>query len=151
VASLLGDVLSGVGAEVVLDAWRNGSDGATDPDAVVVLLWSAAWGRTSMEPRPPGALVPVRLDGHHPCRPSLDGLRHVRLAQSRGCMSDEAAAMIMHLGSSITVPAPGVRGKIAENTLTVSDFGPLGLFAACPRCDVSSDLLRPYVTVDHSP
>jgi len=36
-------------------------------------------------------------------------------------MSDEAAAMIMHLGSSITVPAPGVRGKIAENTLTVSD------------------------------
>jgi len=69
VASLLGDVLSGVGAEVVLDAWRNGSDGATDPDAVVVLLWSAAWGRTSMEP---GRRAPWCPSGWttHPCRPS---------------------------------------------------------------------------------
>nr|WSY49161.1 toll/interleukin-1 receptor domain-containing protein [Streptomyces sp. NBC_00886] len=146
-AFALADALGRAGADVVLDVSPPGPDGAAE-DGVVVLLWSAAWSRTPMDPGQPSPLVPVRLDDT-PLPAALEGLRHVRLTRSSGGVSDEGAAMIVHLGFSTTAPAPAVRGEGAENALTISDFGPLGLFATCPGCDVSSDRLRPYVTVDH--
>jgi hypothetical protein len=147
-AFALADALGRAGADVVLDVRPPGSDDAPDPDAVVVPLWSAAWARTPTEPGPPSAGVPVRLDDT-PLPPALDGLPHIRLVLGGGLVSEETAAMILHLGFPTTAPAPAVRGELAENSLTVSDFGTLGLFASCPGCDASSERLRPYVTVDH--
>jgi hypothetical protein len=72
----------------------------------------------------------------------------MRLAEGTDRTTDAAAAMITHLGST-TASAPAVRGDIREDCPAIADFGRLGLFAACPRCGVSSDRLRPYVTVDH--
>ncbi|WP_280889069.1 toll/interleukin-1 receptor domain-containing protein [Streptomyces sp. LBL] len=169
-ASSLAAALRRVGAaEVVLDAWRTGPDDSpasrsmanpsADTDDAVVLLWSAAagtaWGEALAEPGLPSGLtgtgearlVPVRLDDT-PLPPSLGSLRHVRLAGGTYRMTDAAAAMIVHIGST-TVPAPAVRGNLSENVLVISDFGRLGLFATCPQCGVSSDRLRPYTTVEH--
>lgn len=147
-AFALADELGRAGSDVVLDVWPPGSDDAPDPDAVVVLLWSAAWARTPTEPGPPNAGVPVRLDDT-PLPSALDGLPHIRLVLGGGRMSDGTAPMILHLGFPTTAPTPAVRGELTENTLIVSDFGNLGLFATCPGCDASSDRLHPYVTVDH--
>ncbi len=147
-AFALADALGRAGADVVRAAWPPGSDDAPDPDAAVVLLWSAAWGRTPTEPGPPSAGVPVRLDDT-PLPSALDGLPRIRLVLGGGRMSDEAAAMILHLGCPTAAPAPAVRGELTENTLAVSDFGNLGVFATCPGCGTDSDRLRPYVTVDH--
>jgi hypothetical protein len=63
-------------------------------------------------------------------------------------MTDAAAAMIMHLGST-TACAPAVRGDSGEESPAVADFECPGLFAACPRCGVSGDRLRLYATVEH--
>ncbi|MEV0742480.1 hypothetical protein AB0I51_42680 [Streptomyces sp. NPDC050549] len=147
-AFALADALGRAGADVVLDGWPTAPDGAPDQETVVVLLWSAAWDRTRTQPAPPAAHVPVRLDDT-PLPSALAGLRHLRLAQGWGRVSDEAAAMIVRLGFPASVPALSVRGNPTESTLAISDFGPLGLFASCPRCGGSSERLRPYVTVDH--
>ncbi|WP_262063190.1 toll/interleukin-1 receptor domain-containing protein [Streptomyces sp. STR69] len=147
-AFALADALGRAGADVVPAVWPAAADGAPDPETVVVLLWSAAWDRTAMEPALLGVHVPVRLDDT-PLPPALAGLRHVRLAQGWGRVSDEAAAMIVRLGFPALVPARPVRGTPTEQTVAISDFGPLGLFASCPRCGGSSERLRPYVTVDH--
>jgi len=147
-AFALADALGRAGADVVLDVWPTAADGAPDPETVVVLLWSAAWDRTQTEPAPLGAHVPVRLDDT-PLPSALAGLRHLRLAQGWGRVSEEAAAMIVRLGFPALVPALPVRGNPTEDTLVISDFGSLGLFASCPRCGGSSERLRPYVTVDH--
>ncbi|MET7486464.1 hypothetical protein [Streptomyces sp. NPDC005538] len=64
-------------------------------------------------------------------------------------MSDETTATILHFDRPTAAPTTAVRGELAESTLTVSDFGTLGLFASCPGCGLGSDRLRPYVTVDH--
>ncbi len=147
-AFALADALGRAGADVVLGAWSADADGAPDREAVVVLLWSAAWDRTLREPVLSSAFVPVRLDDT-PLPSVLAGLRHVRLAQGWGRVSDEAAAMVVRLGFPALVPPLPVRGNPTESTLVISDFGPLGLFATCPRCGGSSERLRPYVTVDH--
>ncbi|MFD4530088.1 toll/interleukin-1 receptor domain-containing protein [Streptomyces sp. NPDC058470] len=171
-ASSLAAALRRVGADLVLDAWTTGSGDSpasrgmpcpsanTDDAVVLVLLWSAAagtaWGEALAEPGLPSGLtgtgearlVPVRLDDT-PLPPSLGSLRHIRLARGAHGMADATAAMIVHMGST-AVPAPTVRGNVSEGVLAISDFGRLGLFAACPRCGVSSERLRPYVTVDHS-
>ncbi|WP_369251295.1 hypothetical protein [Streptomyces sp. R41] len=158
-----------VGAEAVLDAWTTGPDGSpvfrgaaspsADTDDAVILLWSAvaatSWGDIPADSGLPSGLtgtggarlVPVRLDDT-PLPPSLGSLRHLRLAEGTDRMTDVAAAMIMNIGST-TVSAPAVRGDIREDSPAIADFGRLGLFAACPRCGVSSDRLRPYITVDH--
>ncbi|MEV0780483.1 toll/interleukin-1 receptor domain-containing protein [Streptomyces sp. NPDC050433] len=168
-ASSLAAALRRVGADLVLDAWTTGPDDSptsrsmanpsADTDDAVVLLWSAAagtaWGEALAESGLPSGLtgtgearlVPVRLDDT-PLPPSLGSLRHVRLAGGTYRMTDAAAAMIVHLGST-AVPAPAVRGNVSENVLVISDFGRLGLFAACPQCGVSSDRLRSYTTVEH--
>ncbi|MEV7344940.1 TIR domain-containing protein [Streptomyces sp. NPDC093544] len=168
-ASSLAAALRRVGADLVLDAWTSGSDDSpasrsmacpsADTDEAVVLLWSAAagtaWAEALAEPGLPSGLtgtgearpVPVRLDDT-PLPPSLGSLRHIRLARGADRMADATAAMIVHIGST-AVPAPTVRGNVSESVLAISDFGRLGLFAACPRCGVSSERLRPYVTVDH--
>lgn len=170
-ASSLAAALRRVGADLVLDAWTTGpgpdnspaSRGMAHPSAdtedAVVLLWSAAagkaWGEALAESGLPSGLtgtgearlVPVRLDDT-PLPPSLGSLRHVRLAGGTFRMTDATAAMIVHIGST-SVPAPAVRGNVSEELLAISDFGDLGLFAACPGCGVSSDRLGSYTTVEH--
>ncbi|KUN54755.1 hypothetical protein AQJ46_49970 [Streptomyces canus] len=168
-ASSLAAALRRVGADLVLDAWTTAPDDSpasrsmanpsADTDDAVVLLWSAAagtaWGEALAESGLPSGLtgtgearlVPVRLDDT-PLPPSLGSLRHVRLAGGTYRMTDATAAMIVNIGST-AVPAPAVRGNISENVLVISDFGRLGLFAACPQCGVSSDRLRSYTTVEH--
>jgi hypothetical protein len=166
-ASSLAAALRRVGADLVLDAWTTAPDDSpasranpsADTDDAVVLLWSAAgrtaWGEALAESGLPSGLtgtgearlVPVRLDDT-PLPPSLGSLRHVRLAGGTYRMTDATAAMIVHIGST-AVPAPAVRGQVSEHALVISDFGGLGLFAACPQCDVSSERLRSYTTVEH--
>lgn len=172
-ASSLAAALRRVGADLVLDAWTTGpgpgpdnspaSRGMAHPSAdtedAVVLLWSAAagtaWGEALEESGLPSGLtgtaeprlVPVRLDDT-PLPPSLGNLRHVRLAGGTYRMTDATVAMILHIGST-AVTAPTVRGDISEHVSVISDFGDLGLFAACPRCGVSSDRLGSYTTVEH--
>ncbi|MER5514176.1 hypothetical protein [Streptomyces sp. NPDC002763] len=63
-------------------------------------------------------------------------------------MTEGTAAMIVHMGQAAGT-APAVRGHYSERTVVISDFSRLGLFASCPRCGVSSERLRPYITVDH--
>lgn len=156
-ASSLSTLLRRVGADVVSDTGNPCSDSSDDD--TVVLLWSSAaavaWGETLADVGLPSGLtgtgttrlVPVRLDDT-PLPRSLSVLRHIRLANSREPMTEGTAAMIVHMGPAAGT-APAVRGHYSERTVVISDFSRLGLFASCPRCGVSSERLRPYITVDH--